>query len=114
MEKIYQYGMLLLIGNRSILLNVESLGMRVNSQLFSSKAKEMRLSRLIKIYNCIICIPEEFFSLKKTLYLTLIFTRWQLNENSLFAPSFFGSFTLRTEKKLIRKLKNYPFNCFNQ
>jgi hypothetical protein len=57
LEKIYQYGMLLLIGSRSILLNVESLGMRVNSQLFFVKAKEMRLSRLVKIYNCILCIP---------------------------------------------------------
>lgn len=37
----------------------------------------MRLSRLVKIYNCLLCIPEQYLSLKQTLYLTLTFTRWQ-------------------------------------
>jgi hypothetical protein len=33
LEKIYQYGMLLLVGSRSILLSIESLGARVQSQV---------------------------------------------------------------------------------
>ena len=113
-EKVYQYGMLLLIGSRSILLSIERLGMRVNSQLFADKAKEMRLSRIVKIYNCMLCMSQEFLTLKHSLYLTLIFTRWELQENSLFTPSFFASFTLKTQRKLIRKLRLYPTSAFNQ
>lgn len=69
----------------------------------------MRLSRLVKVYNCLLCIPEQYLSLKQTLYLTLIFTRWQ-NPHHISNPtqSVFAAFTQRTQKKLIRKLSKYP------
>lgn len=109
LEKIYQYGMMLLVGSRSVLLSVESLGARVQSEICLGEAKQMRLGRIVKIYNCLLCIPERYLSLKQTLYLTLIFTRWQHGQ-----PPFFTAFTQRTQKKLIRKLRRYPQEAFSQ
>lgn len=107
--------MLLLVGSRSLLLSIESLGARVQSQVCFGEAKQMRLSRLVKVYNCLLCIPEQHLSLKQTLYLTLIFTRWQhAQQDTASTPSFFALFTQRTQKKLIRKLRRYPEASFSQ
>jgi hypothetical protein len=67
----------------------------------------------VKVYNCLLCIPEQYLSLKQTLYLTLIFTRWQNPQQQTQVP-FFTAFTQRTQKKLIRKLRRYPETAFSQ
>jgi hypothetical protein len=90
------------------------LGLRVNTLMLADKAKEMRLSRLVKIYNTMLCIPERYLTLKQTLYFTLLFTRWELNQSDTLAPSFFALFMVKTQKKLIRKLRSYPSEVFNQ
>ena len=78
-EKIYYFGMLLLTGNRTLLLSMQTFGMRINSQLLTSKAQTNKMSKLVRIYNCIISIPEEFLTLNQVLSLTLIFTRWNIS-----------------------------------
>jgi hypothetical protein len=109
--------MLLLVGSRSLLLSIESLGARVQSQVCLAEARQMRMGRLVKVYNCLLCIPEQHLSLKQTLYLTLIFTRWTHPNPELLphnSPSFFAAFTQRTQKKLIRKLRRYDEKAFSQ
>ena len=111
-ERMYQLGMLLLVGSRGMLLGREWLGPRVNSQLMAARAKELRMKWLVRIYNCILCIPEEHLSLKQVLYFTLMFTTWQSTREPY--SSFFAEFTTRTQAKLLRKLRRYSPSDFIQ
>jgi hypothetical protein len=104
--------MLLLTGNRTLLLPMENLGTRVNSQILANTARELKLNKLVRIYNCILCIPENFMTLKQTLSLTLVFTRWSLSQNDAFTHSFFAAFEKKTQRKLIKKLSKYPKEQF--
>ena len=113
-EKVYHFGMLLLTGNRTLLLSMQTFGMRVNSQLLALKAQNNKMSKLVRIYNCILCIPEEYLSLDQVLSLTLIFTKWNVSEEDPFSPSFFASFQRKTQKKLIKKLSKYEKMQFTQ
>jgi hypothetical protein len=93
---------------------MQTFGMRVNSQLLASKAPCNKMSKLVRIYNCVLSIPEAFLSLNQVLNLTLIFARWDLSEDNPFSLSFFASFQRKTQKKLIKKLKKYPRVEFTQ
>lgn len=66
------------------------------------------MSSLVKIYNCLLSIPEKYINLRQILTLTLVFTRWDTTEDNPFNLTFFASFQLKTQKKLIKKLSKYP------
>lgn len=85
-----------------------NLATRVNSQLLAAKARETRVSKLVRIYNCILSVPEQYLSLNQILSLTLIFIRWELPEDDPFNPTFFSAFQKKTQKKLIKKITKYP------
>jgi hypothetical protein len=93
---------------------METFGTRVNSQLLAMKAQTNKMAKLVRIYNCVLSIPEEYLSLKQVLTLTLIFTRWDISQDDPFSPSFFASFQRKTQKKLIKKLSKYSKTEFTQ
>lgn len=72
------------------------------------------MSKLIRVYNCILNIPEEYVSVKEILSLTLIFARWETCQEDSFSASFFAAFQKKTQSKLISKLNRYPRRHFTQ
>lgn len=93
---------------------MEIFATRVNSQALAVVARQAKIGKLIRIYNCILCVPEKYITLKQILSLTLIFSRWEQPDDDPFSPSFFASFQKRTQKKLINKLSKYPRAEFTQ